>query len=217
MDADVLVVGDSKDNVYVWNSHTGELLHKLGAEGGCNVVKALGNGRVLVNSEVFDARNGKSVLELDVTGQAVDIAVVDIDVVAYAGAETNVEIWNTRTGQRLRELSGHRGDVNVLRVLLSGQLVSGGDDKTVRVWNWRTGECLHVLQGQSNAVFQLAELSHGLVVAANPACVWNVNTGLCERVLDSNEFDNLSSLLHLAALKDGSLAATCKSNIHIWR
>jgi hypothetical protein len=79
-------------------------MHKLEAEGGCNAMKALGNGRVLVNGEVFDPRNGKSLLFLESEGQALDIAVIDSNVVAYVGAETDIEIWDTRTGKRLRTL-----------------------------------------------------------------------------------------------------------------
>ena len=59
-----------------------------------------------------------------------------------------VAVWDLDTGERLRELTGHRGAVTSVAVSPDGRhVVTGSDDHTVAVWDLDTGERLRVLAG----------------------------------------------------------------------
>ena len=62
----------------------------------------------------------------------------------------DIEIYDSKTGDLLRTLSGHTGHVQQ-RCMFFGPpeeklLVTGSVDNTVRVWNVETGECLRVFE-----------------------------------------------------------------------
>lgn len=72
-----------------------------------------------------------------------EIYVDGMTLVATAGSDNTVRIWNPRTGEQLEILIGHKGHVNTLCMVTStddAQLASGSDDGTVRLWNIRTGQ-----------------------------------------------------------------------------
>jgi eukaryotic-like serine/threonine-protein kinase len=58
------------------------------------------------------------------------------DVMASSGQDGTVRLWNAETGQLLRTLQGHNGDVNYVAFSPDGsKLATGGDDGTVRLWS----------------------------------------------------------------------------------
>jgi WD40 repeat protein len=57
---------------------------------------------------------------------------------ATAGGDDNTaRLWNPATGQHLRTLTGHDGDVAGVAFSPDGRLLAtvGGDDNTARLWN----------------------------------------------------------------------------------
>ncbi|RMG41208.1 MAG: hypothetical protein D6725_01895 [Planctomycetota bacterium] len=62
-------------------------------------------------------------------------------VVATAGADGAVKLWNVSNGAPVRALRGHQGPVRVVAFRSdSQQLASGGADKTLRLWNAGNGQ-----------------------------------------------------------------------------
>lgn len=54
-------------------------------------------------------------------------------------ADGIIRMWDLRTGQAHRTLTGHVGPVNCLQ-FDQRSVVSGGQDGTIRIWDLRTGE-----------------------------------------------------------------------------
>ena len=68
---------------------------------------------------------------------------------ASAGGDGTVRIWDPQTGDQRAVLEGHKGEVNgVCAVTVEGRelLASAGGDGTVRIWNPQTGEQRTILK-----------------------------------------------------------------------
>ncbi|RKP27262.1 WD40-repeat-containing domain protein [Syncephalis pseudoplumigaleata] len=60
-------------------------------------------------------------------------------------ADGVIRMWDLRTGQTHRTLTGHVGPVNCLQ-FDERSVVSGGEDGTIRIWDLRTGEVFDTVQ-----------------------------------------------------------------------
>jgi WD40 repeat protein len=71
--------------------------------------------------------------------------------------EHTVKIWDAKTGDELRSLRGHTGDVIAVAMSPDGRwLASAGEDTTVALWDAVTGERRHTLRGHTSWVSSLA-------------------------------------------------------------
>lgn len=75
----------------------------------------------------------------------------DSDKIITGSDDSNIDIYETKTGASVRRLQGHDGGVWALEYD-GDMLVSGSTDRTVRVWNMQDGKMLHVFQGHSSTV-----------------------------------------------------------------
>jgi WD40 repeat protein len=72
------------------------------------------------------------------------VTVAGEKLLASAGSDGTVRIWDPETGQQRTTLEGHRADVGgVCPVTVAGKelLASAGDDGTVRIWDPESGAC----------------------------------------------------------------------------
>jgi len=98
-----------------------------------------------------------------------------------------VRIWNLRTGECARTLTGHTSLVGLLRISRS-YLVSGAADSTLRVWDPDTGDLLNTLEKHTGAItcfqhddFKVLSGSDGAVK------LWNLRDGTFVRdILNGN-------------------------------
>ena len=75
-------------------------------------------------------------------------------ILATAGVERLIKLWDVESGVLLRTLEGHLDQINCL-CLWEGYemlIISGSNDQTLRVYDVLSGECLCVLQGHTEAV-----------------------------------------------------------------
>lgn len=81
----------------------------------------------------------------------------DSRILATAGQDKTITLWDTASGRQLKTLSGHSGDVRMVAFAAGGKyLVSASDDKLVLVWNLRNGVQQQVLRGHEDNVVYLA-------------------------------------------------------------
>lgn len=131
-----------------------------------------------------------------------------------------IAIFDTQTGQQIRQLVGHEEEVNALTVLPDGRLASASDDKTIRVWDVRSGKCERVLQSHTNDVYSLATLPDGRLASgsrSNTVKVWNPITGQCELTLqDAGEVYGVVPMSGGRLASMANMGYDIPRNVRIW-
>ncbi|MEA5505114.1 NB-ARC domain-containing protein [Halotia wernerae UHCC 0503] len=66
-------------------------------------------------------------------------------ILASAGDDNTVKIWDVNTGKCLKTLEGHTKRIWSVVFSPDGRIIaSGGEDETVRLWSMETGKCLKI-------------------------------------------------------------------------
>jgi len=162
---DLLATGSHDATVKLWDPKTGELKRTL--EGNTLIVWMLAwspQGDVLATVsgdetlQIWDPRAGVRLKQIDVNVVVKSVVFSRDGQTLITGDESKlIKFWDRNTGQLLRTLSGHDGDVRTLAVSPDGTwLASGGLDRTVRIWELPTGELRHVLRGHPDTVNSVA-------------------------------------------------------------
>jgi len=146
----------------------------------------------------------------------------DGKMVASAGREKTVRLWDGRNGHELRILHGHPsgfGWVPSVAFSPDGQvLASGGNDKTIKLWDVGSGRELRTLRGHTQGIFGLAFSSDGQVVASSGADktvkLWDARTGEELRTLRGHT----SFVPSVAFSSDGQMLASASHDqtIRLW-
>src|SRR5206468_5739452 len=123
----------------------------------------------------------------------------DDRLLASAGSDHSVKLWNPQSVELVRALNGHTGRVNKVAFSPDGTvLASASSDQSVRLWNPVSGELLHVLTGHSESVDALAFRPDGLRLASGSAVadplshhggyqMWDIKSG-SEVAAESQKF-----------------------------
>ena len=64
------------------------------------------------------------------------------------GNKPVIIIWDVIKHIQVRQLFGHTNDIECLRVLPNGNLISSSDDKTIRIWDTTNGQMLKEWKGK---------------------------------------------------------------------
>ncbi|CAE7178764.1 hypothetical protein PTNB73_03410 [Pyrenophora teres f. teres] len=75
----------------------------------------------------------------------------DTDKILTGSDDTNINVYDTKTGALRNRLEGHEGGVWALQYE-GNTLVSGSTDRSVRVWDIEKGRCTQVFQGHTSTV-----------------------------------------------------------------
>lgn len=76
-------------------------------------------------------------------------------------------VWNLKSGQRQRRLSGHKNWVSSVAFSSDGKtIISGSEDSTVKLWNSMTGKLKRTLPGHSGSVTAVAFSPDGKLIAS---------------------------------------------------
>lgn len=201
--------------VRVWDVASGAMLAALA--GHAHPVNALAyapDGKLLVSVStdgsvrVWDrVGNGSRVLRNQ--GYALYAAAFSPDgVLATAGKDRTVALWDLASGKVVRTLERHKADVHALAYSPSGRLlVSGGGDRTVRVWDLVRGEEQAALAGHRQTILALAYSPDGRWLASSDAAntirIWDAHTLTPVRALTEVQ----QPVLSLVFSRDGAWLA----------
>jgi len=115
----------------------------------------------------------------------------DGQVLASAGSDRTIHLWDTTTGQLRHTLEGHTDQIWALSWNRQGtQLASGSIDRTIRLWDATTTACQHILEDHEDWVLSLDYHPHMNVLASSSARgiirLWDTTTGAGLKVLRSD-------------------------------
>ena len=115
----------------------------------------------------------------------------DGSLVASAGSDNAVQLWDPASGQRVAVIPAHDDDVSALAFSPDGELLATGaggwddtDDSSIKIWRVADGALLRTLPGHGDWVYALAFspdgatlLSSGRSGSLGRIRVWNVDDG----------------------------------------
>ncbi|HEY7427743.1 MAG TPA: protein kinase [Gemmataceae bacterium] len=123
----------------------------------------------------------------------------DGKVLASAGDDYAVRLWDPADGRELAVLRGHKELVTSISFSADGHLLASGsfdEQATVKLWNWATGAEVATLRGHTKPVDALAFSPDGkwLATAGRDRFVrlWNVATRQQEPIFSNNYIESMA-------------------------
>ncbi len=112
-------------------------------------------------------------------------------VLATAGQDGTVRLWDAAGGAPLRVLRGHENEVTSVAFSPDGMTVaSGSEDTTVRLWEVASGKATRVLRGHRDHVQAIAFSPDGGLLASGSrdttVRLWDVASGANKSTLDED-------------------------------
>ena len=145
------------------------------------------------------------------TVQTVQFSPVNNSLLASAGDNNTIKLWNLRN-DTVTTLRGHTRPVNAVAFSPDGQLlVSGGDDWTFRLWNIRRGQHIatleHITDRTRSSITDVAFSPNGQLLATAGVYVklWEVST---QNEIATLRHDEDIWVFALAFSPNGQLLAT---------
>ncbi|XP_078432059.1 stomatal cytokinesis defective / SCD1 protein (SCD1) isoform X2 [Wolffia australiana] len=147
-----IVSGSDDHSVIVWDKHVFQPLEELkGHNAPVSCIRMLSGDRVLSAShdgtvKMWDVRTGNCLATVGRSLSAVLCMEYEdtTGILAVAGRDTVVNIWDIRAGRQMHKLEGHSRWIRSIRVV-GDTVLTGSDDWTARVWSLSRGSCDAVL------------------------------------------------------------------------
>jgi WD40 repeat protein len=165
-DGKLLATGSLDKTVKLWEPASGKEIAMLKMSLAATYVEFSPDGRSLAAVETdVDEKQAGRISSWDVNtrrirfwqnrheGQVTSLAFSpDARLLASAGLDKRVVLWEVRRGKFLQELTGHTGPVNSVRFSPDGKiLASASSDDTVRLWDPPSGKEIRRLQVHGGA------------------------------------------------------------------
>jgi len=237
-DGKKVVSGSDDGGVRLWDIDTGKVLAKwMGHTKGVWSVSWSQDGQRVVSgsldgtARVWDVEKGVTILGPIETGHEDVRSVVyspDMTFIATGGhdgpstdsTESQVKIWDAKTGKLVVTLKGHTASVWCLAWTPDGKtLISGSVDHSIRTWNTTTWKQIAVLKGHTNTVYRIAISPNGRILASaswdkTARLLWNLDNS--QPINSSHQHPSFVNCVSFSA--DGKLLATgCDDhNAYIW-
>ncbi|KAJ5637440.1 hypothetical protein N7490_007319 [Penicillium lividum] len=144
----------------------------------------------------------------------------DCSMIASAGADAAIKVWDTLTGRLIYTFEGHLAGISTLTWSPDGQwIASGSDDKTIRFWNVNTGRAhTKTFVGHHNYVYQIAFAPKGNILVSGSydeaVFLWDVRRARVMRSLPAHS----DPVAGIDVVHDGTLIVSCALDglVRIW-
>lgn len=110
----------------------------------------------------------------------------DGTVAVGAGSGKNISVWDTATGQLVREMESPASFVRSLALTRDGsRCVTCGGDQAVRIWDTKAGSLLHTLEGHAAQSVAFAPDGRTAISASadHVLKIWDTASGECRKTL----------------------------------
>ena len=179
--------------IQIWSIYTGQTNRTINTGTNPFSLALLSNGFYLacgLNSHlrIYNIYTGNlvsSFIESSFNGYAItDLALINGEILASAGTDHFVCLWNLSTNTLKYNLTGHTGEVIKLKLVKFEILASASLDNTIILWNITSGTLLRSLACHTNQIWFAIDLindERDLLVSGSldqTLKVWNFNTGL---------------------------------------
>ena len=222
-----LQLGSRNNKVRLWDAHTGETSLTLDSELRQHWLSSMvfssdRKSKVRVTDVVPSLKGHLDKIKSAVFSPDGFTFVITLNGHTWWGDETEIQLWETRTGKFLYYVSGHwsaqnvRRDIHVAFSPDGHTLASvGSSDSMIRLWDARTGELLGRPETFADAVFSIAYSPDGSMLVWNrwkKIRSWDVRTG----VPHYPDFGEHSGHIYSVAFSpDGATLASGSSNTSI--
>jgi YD repeat-containing protein len=237
-DGDFIAMGGEDGMVQVWQASTGLPMFIMQAHSTYIFALAFSpDGQVLVSGSMdtgikfWDMATGNCLQSWHYQHPWGLAFSPDGNVLAGSLGDTSrsILLWNWRTGEILKTLTGHSGPANGIAfapypiALAPGEpprqiLVSCGQDGLVKVWDIDSGECLHTMTEHTGMCWALAMHPAGDRFATSSfdhtLKIWDIATGTCLHTLCGHTAEVCG--VHFSP--DGQLVASAGSDrtLRLW-
>jgi WD40 repeat protein/uncharacterized protein (DUF697 family) len=183
-----------KEDVYLWDLCTGQLLWQLKGHTDKVINVAISaDGRLLASSgydgtaRLWDIVSGREVQQLIGYDSGVYNFAFSPDgkliasFIEDGNPSETVQLWDVTSGKELQQLKGHQYGPGSVAFSPDGKLVaSGSQDETVRLWDVVSGTEVRQLQGHLGSVRSVAFSADGKLLASggdDSVHLWEVASG----------------------------------------
>jgi len=152
-------------------------------------------------------------------GEICSIRIINKQLVATAGSDPVIKIWNMQSGECITELEGHKDTVWCVLSAYEGKyLVSGSRDKTIKVWKLAEKKCKKTFRAHTKDVICLEYIKSQKILASgsldSSIILWDMQQGKVSKTLLGHK----GAVCSLKGLSDNETLLSCgdDSSIKIW-
>ena len=133
--------------------------------------------------------------------------------------DKTIRIWDLKTGNELKTLTGHTASINGVILSHDGNnIISCSDDKTIRIWDLKTGNELKTLTGHTASINSVI-LSHdgnNIISCSDDKTIriWDLKTGNELKTLTGHTY-NINSVI-LSHDGNNIISWSLDNTIRIW-
>jgi WD40 repeat protein len=215
-----------------WTAHAG-YLHPSGLMLSGTSVAVSSDGSFLVSAGFMTSDPSYAIVVKDANtndilrafGRANKIALSPDDryIASSAMSGTSWTLWNVESGEKIREVEGHKLYIQCLTFTPDGkQLLTASWDpeSEVRLWDVETGELLRTFCGHEGLILALVVSPDGQYVASaggGPDCeirYWDIETGECLKIFKGHRWPVRSLAFDSSGERLASGSNDCE--IRIW-
>ena len=142
-------------------------------------------------------------------------------ILASAGVDQTIKLWDVASGSELRSLRGHTSAVQALAFSADGRLLaSGGTDAAIKIWEVDTGSVVRTLEGHQLTVTSVAFSSDDLTLASGAMDqtirVWSMATGRLLQTMVTDDKAEFRGDTLMALSRDGRTLASGGEIVRLW-
>lgn len=184
-----LISTTSRGQVSIWSVPDGKLLQEpehihstIQPLEMANDGKRFGTGSVDGLVRVWDVATGRTLVQMKHGSEINSISFSpDNSLIASAGEDHTVQVWDSQTGNRKISLVGHKNEVMRVRFTPDGlRIVTASLDRTARVWDGKTGQIIHELPHNGEVIdIDISPNGQWIATASRDrtAMIWDVQLG----------------------------------------